>query len=182
MCPFSQIASQIANWSLLIGTRVHYITLIKYWSFMKSTVCMLWRVKIYPKTDIQEKGRMTEYSRLLFISQDFMTKNCCAYTSICSFTETNRANAICLHTLHPKVLVSFPVMAVVSGLTLQRDSSLQHYRPDRTTHCDLQLLLLQGHLDHNHSWTLSSRLSISASLSLLPSQYMLQVCCLSTLL
>lgn len=70
--------------------------------------------------------------------------------------------------LHPEVLVSFPVMAVVSGLTLQWDSSLQHYRPDRTTHCDLQLLLLQGHLDHNHSWTLSSRLSsLSPLLSLL---------------
>lgn len=80
-------------------------------------------------------------------------------TGLMSFASTPSA-------LHSRALVSFPVMAVVSALTLQWDSSLQHYRPDRTTHSDLQLLLLQGHLDHNHSWTLSIRLSFSLSLSL----------------
>lgn len=89
-----------------------------------------------------------------------MIKNCCTNASICSFIETNWAKVICLPALHPTLLVSFPVMAVVSGLTLQWDSSLQHYRPDRTTHCDLQLPLLQGHLDHNHFWILSIRLYI----------------------
>ncbi|CAB1455175.1 unnamed protein product, partial [Pleuronectes platessa] len=52
----------------------------------------------------------------------------------------------------PEVLVPFPVMAVVSGSALLCDSTLQHYRPYPSTHRDLQLLLLlQGHLDHNHS-------------------------------
>lgn len=77
-------------------------------------------------------------------------------TGLMSFASTPSA-------LHSRALVSFPVMAVVSALTLQWDSSLQHYRPDRTTHSDLQLLLLQGHLDHNHSWTVSIRLSLSPS-------------------
>ena len=104
---------------------------------------------------IQERGRMAEYGRFYDNSMN---------TNICSFIERNRANAICLPNLHPKVLVSFPVIAVVSGLTLQWDSSLHYYRPDRTTHCDLQLLLLQCHLDHNHSWTLS--ISLSPALSL----------------
>lgn len=48
------------------------------------------------------------------------------------------------------VQVSLPVMAVVRGLTLQCGSSLQRYHAHCTTRCDLQLLLLQGHLDHNH--------------------------------
>lgn len=97
-----------------------------------------------------------------------MILNFCANSSICSFIGTKKVNVICLHALHPQPQspVSLPVMSVVSGLTLQWDSSLQHYRPDRTTHCDLQLLLLQGHLDHNHCWTLSIRSSFS--LSLLP--------------
>lgn len=113
---------------------------------------------------IQEEGRMNEFKILLFMSDDFMVPHCS--TNICHFIETNRVNVICLPYLHPSVLVSFPVMAVVSSLTLQRDSSPQHYRPDRRTHCDLQLLWLQGHLDHNHSWTLSIRLYISLSLAL----------------
>lgn len=113
---------------------------------------------------IQEEGRMNEFKILLFMSDDFMVPHCS--TNICHFRETNRVNVICLPYLHPSVLVSFPVMAVVSSLTLQRDSSPQHYRPDRRTHCDLQLLWLQGHLDHNHSWTLSIRLYISLSLAL----------------
>lgn len=81
---------------------------------------------------------MNEYKILLFMSDDFMVPS--GSTNICHFIETNVVNVICLPFLHPSVLVSFPVMAVVSSLTLQRDSSLQHYRPDSATHCDLQLL------------------------------------------
>lgn len=51
----------------------------------------------------------------------------------------------------PKVLLSFPVMTVVSALALQLDPRLHSYHPYRTTHSDLQLLPLQGHLDYNHT-------------------------------
>lgn len=76
--------------------------------------------------------------------------DCCTF---CFNRETGRFPSAPLPL--PTVLVSFPIMAVVSSLTLRWDSSLQHCYPERTTRCDLQLLLLllQGHLDHDHSPT-----------------------------
>lgn len=129
----------------------------QYNNFLKLCVKWSWLTLAFKK---KAEWMSSKY----FMSDDFMVPHCS--TNICHFIETNRVNVICLPYLHPSVLVSFPVMAVVSSLTLQRDSSPQHYRPDRRTHCDLQLLWLQGHLDHNHSWTLSIRLYISLSLAL----------------
>lgn len=59
--------------------------------------------------------------------------------------------------LWPGVLISFPLMASVSALTLRCDSSLQQFHPQRTTG-DLQLALLQSQLDHNCSSMLSTGL------------------------